>query len=368
MRTLKGVSVVSLRVLAAVLVAVFFFSQLSLLGTPSLLNVHHQEHKTLRNLSRFMRYHELADQVKQVAEQVQYPFTTAYSKATVVERANPWFRPIKVCKRTCCVESVAMSLDQDDHQIINTIDGLDLADVVLQHYASGNYLEFFAPTMSQAIIPCLQPGTIFHLDNHAITMNYFFERLRPQIEVPYVLITGESDANSPENSHQAERLSTDDLLIKWFGTNPDLKVVERHKGRDKFEPYPLGLSKHHQQDRYLSRYLSLNNYSNPFLSKGRWTSRLLELLSANETTEMLFVMFSNFEYAKHRKAVYDALCQNRTTKSMDGISCSLERHDPHDVYVAASKYLFGMSPPGAGNIFGVPTCCILSHEKSSHMF
>ena len=52
----------------------------------------------------------------------------------------------------------------------------------------------------------------------------------------------------------------------------------------------------------------------------------------------------------YRQAVYDMACKNRDPNSvpLDEISCSLGLKKFHntDIYDAAEKYLFGLSPPG----------------------
>eukprot|EP00529_Nitzschia_sp_RCC80_P032288 CAMPEP_0113501098 /NCGR_PEP_ID=MMETSP0014_2-20120614/32751_1 /TAXON_ID=2857 /ORGANISM="Nitzschia sp." /LENGTH=222 /DNA_ID=CAMNT_0000395619 /DNA_START=47 /DNA_END=712 /DNA_ORIENTATION=+ /assembly_acc=CAM_ASM_000159 len=95
---------------------------------------------------------------------------TSYHDANVVERSYPWFVPKKICKDhpppspsnasngednsmnafrgsnanvKCCAETVAISLDQDDRRIINTIDGPDLADVMIQNHNVYSDFDFF---------------------------------------------------------------------------------------------------------------------------------------------------------------------------------------------------------------------------------
>jgi hypothetical protein len=65
---------------------------------------------------------------------------TAYS-ATTETRRSSWFQPTKTCKETCCAETAARSLHQDECRIINTLDDLDLADVVIQKYKNPAQLE-----------------------------------------------------------------------------------------------------------------------------------------------------------------------------------------------------------------------------------
>lgn len=211
-------------------------------------------------------------------------------------------------------------------------------------------LEFLAPTMSEDMLPCLQPGTIIHLDNHEKIVEFFFKRLRPNITVPYVLITSESDGDSP-NYYHADNLATDDLLIKWYGSNPNMNRANSHDVQHKFEPFPLGLSKHHPQNSFISQYLKLTKYANPFQNKLKWTSHSWEPEEGTResTADSLFVMFGIHKHAKRRQALHDSVCKDRNGTSKDNVSCSVGiQHDTENIYAAASRYLFGLSPPGHG--------------------
>jgi hypothetical protein len=301
------------------------------------------------------RYHEIPFQEFKKRSNTM----TAYSSATEIRRSS-WFQPTKICKETCCAETVALSLHQDDLKIINTLDGLDLADILIQYFGNPPQYEFFAPSMRLDMLPCLQPGTIIHIDNYPILVNYFFETVRPHIQVPYMLITSETDIPSP--ALHAESLGTDDLLLKWYGQDMSLNRVPLHMRENatvvsKMTAFPLGLSKYHPQSPYLSRYLQLNNYTNPFVGdkKRRWIEWADNFAGGNdaEADDLLFVKFG-IEHAKHRQRVFDTLCNSSSSSShlakykKDPISCQVSKSNNHDTYMAASRHLFGVSPPGAG--------------------
>ena len=95
-------------------------------------------------------YHDMQEQILNASSQTKHNSETAYRKATVVKQA-PWFTPKKVCKETCCAETVAVFLQQDEHQIINTVDGLDLADVRLrqacEHRSARPHFRLTAPAV-----------------------------------------------------------------------------------------------------------------------------------------------------------------------------------------------------------------------------
>jgi len=322
----------------------------------------------------FLRYHEMpASKFKKEAGPM---FTSSYSQAkSVVRKSLPWFTPPyhdepetrnnKFCKETCCATPIAISISHEDRRIINTVDGLDLADVHVQHYLN-RQLDFFAPTLTPDLLPCLQPGVIIHLENHATISDYFFRVLRKNITVPYVLITSEADEYSPYN------YVDDDLLIKWYGSNADISrlhhIKDKTKAKDKIVPFPLGLSKNHDQNRPLTKYLKLRNYTNPFRGlkgKQRWTDWATSLSQREKDSkaidtfaEVRDVMFMKYgiisQSHEMRTTVFNNLCNytNSDVRSKytprEPVSCHMDKITPHQTYTAASTYLFGFSPPGAG--------------------
>jgi hypothetical protein len=259
---------------------------------------------------------------------------------------------------------VALSLHQDEFKIINTLDGLDLADLLIQRNENPAQYQFFAPTLHLHMLPCLQPGTIVHIDNYAEKVEYFFEIVRPHVQVPFILMTSETDYRSPTT--RSESLYTDDLLLKWYGQDMDLNAISERTRENatvvsKMTAFPLGLSKYHSQSPYLDRYLQLNNYTNPFVGdkKQRWiewaNSANAGGINEAEADDLLFVKFGIHQYAKHRQALFDTLCKNSSSTSSrletykkDPVSCQDRNTKVHETYVAASRHLFGVSPPGMG--------------------
>lgn len=107
---------------------------------------------------------------------------------------------------------------------------------------------------------------------------------------------------------------------------------------------------------YLIHYLQSRDYVNPFCAecKQRWTKSVDLLRPDNkETTDVLFVNFGINKHSQHRLSPWTMACGGRTRNTADGISCrnsSLIRPTIHETYSAASKYLFGLSPPGNGEV------------------
>jgi len=275
------------------------------------------------------------------------PMTSSFTTATAVERA-PWFAPPgRTCKETCCWEQIAVSMDQEAHRIKNTVDGLDLADVLVHGHRLPDHLEFHATELNEDIIPCLQDGTIIHVDSYGHSIDKFFLELRPNITIRYVLLTTETDGATPLERYTS-MLREDALMLKWYGNNPS----PPRDHQDKFVGFPLGLSKYHPQMPYLTRYLEVRNFSNPFHDKSRWIkSAALFDPTNDETTDVLFVKFGINEHSQHRKVPFAFGCNGRLRQSAwnDSVSCTLGGNfTMHETYAAASRYLFGLSPPGNG--------------------
>lgn len=277
----------------------------------------------------------------------QNNFPSLYD-ATVVKRAS-WMpkRPV-MCKETCCVESLAISLDQDARKIINTIDGKDLADLRFDHhkdYQPHLLMNYHSRPFDERLLPCLLPGTIFQLDNHMIDLDYFFDVVRPQIKVPYVLMTTFCDAPSPQ---QRGNEISDPLMLKWFGLNPkddQNKIFQANK--EKFVPYPLGLSYQHAQEKHIIPYIQYTNFTNPWVGSA-WKNKYNLTQQPLDWDKDVFIHFGLLR--DNRVRLWDLFCGRNTTKSMIHISCNNEtiKVRPQQIYKDMSRYRFGISPPGNG--------------------
>ncbi|CAB9509790.1 expressed unknown protein [Seminavis robusta] len=313
---------------------------------------HNEPHKT---------YMELADLIQ---EQVNAPlpggrqpanYETSYQRATVYERA-PWFMPPrKLCKETCCVQGVAISLEQDETQLINTRDGMELADLVLPYQRVNmdqlpprHQFTYFGRTFDKHMLPCLVPGTIIGVQNHLDLTVGFFHEYRPFIQVPYLLTVTGTDGDSPQ---LYEEYIADPLLIQYYATNPRYDRTHRlfraHR-RKKMHPMNLGLSYLHPQERFLEPYLQLNQYRNPFLlddDKSKWDLAKHPF----DFDKDVFVQFKFYPQRPHREALWNRLCSNNAIVNKGNISCTKGRTvGMHQFYKQMSQYRFGLSPPGVG--------------------
>jgi hypothetical protein len=168
--------------------------------------------------------------------------------------------------------------------------------------------------------------------------------------VPYVFITSRTDGETPLHFF-TDQLTSDPLLLAWYGINPSYQTGANHS---KFRMMPLGLAgSHHRQQPDLNALLQARNYSNPFGGdKSKWTNLTL-WMSAKDTTPLLFVNFGIHEYAMERWKPWTMACHgrsNNTAEKLDNVSCNQEMDvvSPRQTYHAASKSLFGLSPPGNG--------------------
>lgn len=302
--------------------------------------------------SSFIKYHELEPLLRPGDVTNRYTNNrysiSAYSKATIVRPPTVWFPKRRSCKETCCVETIAISLDHEKHKTINALDGKDLADLIVedwqnrQHRAAPNTIKYHANNLTQEILPCLVPGTVIFLQNHEDGVRHFWLNLRPKIQVPYVLIMAGSDVDSPGLS---ERFLSDPLLLKLYGTNPKFSTIPQFvEHQHKYQPIPLGLSRRYPQERQMLPYLHYTEYANPFLDVNRFDLSLQPLNFEKD----VFVHFGlKGHRRKYRQSLWNMLCPDKTRS---GSSCNqdTESLSVHELYRDLSRYRFGVSPIGYG--------------------
>jgi hypothetical protein len=294
------------------------------------------------------RYFEVHDQVKELAES-HWPdpwSSTAYARASVIKQAA-WLPHRRMCKDTCCVEAVAISLDQDKQQLIHCRDGYDLADIHMPQHdlypTRKNTVRFHAANFNEKLLPCLVPGTIISLDNAWDMARYFFEKVRAKIQVPYILVTTGTDSNSPQ---LGDEYMGDPLLVAWHGMNPvEPRPDSSFKDHvEKFHPLKLGLSGfNHPQERFMLPFQKINNFANPFLDKSRWNLSKDEL----DFDKDVFVKFGN-HWLPHRQALWESLCPSTNVFNTTSCGSATDAVAVDAVYADMSRYRFGVSPVGVG--------------------
>jgi hypothetical protein len=294
-------------------------------------------------------YLKLADQVENITRNQSWIYKSSYDQATVIQKAS-WFKSRRLCKEKCCVETVAISLNQDDTKLINwRSDHHDLADITIHKFVTDDGITTFGTNFNESMIPCLVPGTIIAVDNYEDALQYFWFQVRPQIKVPYVLLTSSADQASPiQNPTYMADYIGDPLLIQWYATNPTYHVqsqIFQSLRDEKFQPMLSGLSYLHPQHRYLTAYLQLTNFSNPFKGKD-WNSL------ANSHIDFDRDIFVHFGLRRqpHRRPMWNALCESVNRTDPNRVSCNQNtRSIPlHLIYKEMSTAKFGISPPGMG--------------------
>ncbi|OEU08276.1 hypothetical protein FRACYDRAFT_250065 [Fragilariopsis cylindrus CCMP1102] len=354
-------------------------------------------------------------QQKQQQQQQQYIRKREVANKNIIKLKESNYLPPKrrlknkvLCRDECCVETSYISTKQDSTKLLNWRNDIqDISDIMIQQFDNQYATVHSTNLYDEKLIKCFIPGTIISVDNFEKSINYFWKQIRPQITVPFVLLTGGSDNNSPYISKHTDnprkiiqQYLSDPLLIRWYGMNPLLPLplqlppstleevtsttTTTTTTSNKFRPLLSGLSYLHPQERYLSTYLKLINYTNPFSSQ-----RIIEkLVSTTNNTQNdknknwtkntsididfdrdIFVHFGR-KRNPLRQHLWNILCppttggssttannKSSSSVSVSSVSCNEEtNHLPmHDIYTDMTSlssqyhnYKFGISPPGAG--------------------
>ena len=303
---------------------------------------------------------------------------TAYLQSTVITQA-PLFRHHKTCMEMCCAQAVAISLKQDRSRIINAVEGQDVADLLLFGNQQLHFNKFHASKLTDEVIPCLQPGVIIHADSYrwvqtnrlpclvlkCDTRTDSYSLLYPRTEAPSLDSSRSTAPKWPFNTCSSPRKQTAQRLsnfiqsnwtktrFSWLGT-VSTPATKLEPGTPKFYMMSLGLTgKIYYQAPDLDLLMKARNYTNLFAGdKSKWTNQTV-WSSAKDTTSLLFVKFGLHSKiglkfcALHRGAPFSMACENRTMPPLDNLSCNMGIGvNLWQTYTAASKYLFGLSPPG----------------------
>jgi hypothetical protein len=106
-----------------------------------------------------------------------------------------------------------------------------------------------------------------------------------------------------------------------------------------------GLSYLHPQHRYLTKYLELTNYTNPWIDMTKWN------VSEIDFDSDVYVHFG-LKQRPMRHPIWTVLCtNNNVTIPNNRYSCHFDKKVTvplHELYKDMSKYKFGVSPPGKG--------------------
>ena len=294
----------------------------------------------------FRPYHILREEIEAKVDPSRPKSLSAYSRAKVVNSTTSWFRKRRTCKERCCVETVAVSLFQDDQKPINFEDGRDLGDLIVEEAGRPlpDHLKFHADHFHEDMAPCLLPGTIIFLKHNHHAVRHFWSKLRPLIHVPYSLVLLLSDLETPGASTP---FLADPLLIKLYGSNPKFpkKINQGNAaGLDKYESMSIGLARNRPQEKYLELFLQQNNFQNPFSEEQSFKERYNFTRRPLEFDRDVFVHFGlgdNKNPKKDRQELWKVLCTNHNA---NGVSCNqnTKNRPVHEIYADASHYRFGL--------------------------
>ena len=88
-----------------------------------------------------VRYYELPDP-NFPRRDSRLPMRTSFRESTVLTGNDAsWFDPQRQCLNTCCAEKVAISMGHEDLRVKNTVDGLDLAEVLIHGHSLPAHLQ-----------------------------------------------------------------------------------------------------------------------------------------------------------------------------------------------------------------------------------
>ena len=184
----------------------------------------------------------------------------------------------------------------------------------------------------------LFPGCILHVCTHALPE---FIKFLPQINVPFKLLTNNSDFTIPDHFKETHVILENPFLIKWFAQNCILS-------HEKLVKIPIGLDYHTlRPSKKKMIWQSREKHSWGF--KKYATEQEAELLSFNKTPfwNRQVKAYSNFQFLMGTRYGFDR------KNALEKISKDLVFYEPmkttRDVcWNNMSKYTFVISPWGNG--------------------
>ena len=140
----------------------------------------------------------------------------------------------------CRTRSVNISFLNDEDSSLITITSLRLlADLYfgpIDHYTfPSSHFQRFEVRSLRHFIDCLQPGVSIFVQTDWLSL--FFQKFYPLISVPFVLISGASDASVPNGISLHFFLKPESKILHWYGQN-----CERNPNPKRFTCLMLGLS------------------------------------------------------------------------------------------------------------------------------
>jgi len=186
----------------------------------------------------------------------------------------------------------------------------------------------------------LTSGSILHVCSQALPD---FVKFMPEINVPFKLLTNNSDMTIPDDFNESDKILNNPLLIKWYAQN----CIGTH---EKLVKIPIGLDYHSMRPSGKKRV-----WEQP--EKHLWgikkyaTEQELELMSFNKTPfwNRQVNAYANFRLAMNTRWGEKRYVQDRK----DALNVPNVYHEPTWVYRNVcwehmSQYAFVISPQGNG--------------------
>lgn len=164
----------------------------------------------------------------------------------------------------------------------------------------------------------IEPKSIVYVDR--VYLNYFFEKVFPEIVSPFILVTHNADPSAPGEFFE---YLNDKRILRWYGENCDIK------NHPKFFPLPIGIS-------------------------NRSDAKVLDIVLAEmdvcDQTEKIHKLYMNFSLDTDKLADHDFLRRVQVYEHFihEPFVFHAKRKPFKEYLLEMSQYLFVLSPFGGG--------------------
>ena len=139
---------------------------------------------------------EIQQKQQQLQQQQYIRKREVANKNTIELKESNYLQPKRLkkkvlCRDECCVETSYISTKQDSTKLLNWRNDIqDISDIMIQQFDNQHATVHSTNLYDEKLIQCFLPGTIISVDNFEKSIHYFWKQIRPQIIVPFVLLTG----------------------------------------------------------------------------------------------------------------------------------------------------------------------------------
>ncbi|KAL4425791.1 hypothetical protein ABPG75_009807 [Micractinium tetrahymenae] len=216
---------------------------------------------------------------------------------------------------------------------ISPADSKMLADVVVHNQLPWPPWQPALPVLTSELVPCLQPGTVIFVEGDALEL--FFTQFFPNIEVPHVIVSGDSDNSTPA---EWRRFLNNTKIIAWYAYNCD--VPNAHTV-EKFFCWPLGLSQWVDMREHMQRAFDTG------LAPLHWQHIPDPAAEAAEIDRIFLVNYAERTNSGARQEASKHFCETLQQYSTCNRT-SGNSHMPFEYYQRVRRHMFNVSPAGAG--------------------